>query len=86
MEILKGSLVAFISKYYRNGGCVFWPDLSTAHYAKKVKNYWKNLNTPVIPKDMYLTYMPKAGPIKDFRANLKTEVYSRDWKATTLKE
>ena len=47
------------------------PDLSTDHYAKKVKNYlYKNI--PVIPK---------MNP-----ANLKSEVYIRDWKATTLKK
>ena len=86
MEILKESLVAFINKYYRNVGCVFWPDLSTIHYAKKVKNYLKNLNIPVIPKDMNPANVPKARPIEDFWANLKAEVYSGDWKATTLKK
>ena len=30
--------------------------------------------------------VPKARPIEDFWANLKAEVYSGGWKATTLKK
>lgn len=85
LEIIQKRLEPFINTYYSEGGYVFWPDLASSHYAKKVQNYLAEKEIPLVPRKWNPANVPKARPIEDFWANLKADVYRGDWRAKDLK-
>lgn len=86
LGIIQNFLEPFLSKYYAVGGYVFWPDLASAHYAKRVQNYLRTKNISFVPKDINPANVPKARPIEDFWANLKFKVYEENWEASDLEQ
>lgn len=83
-KMIQHNLEPFINEYYKKGGYVFWPDLASAHYAKKVVNYLNEKKINFVPKNINPANVPKARPIEDFWANLKREVYKGGWAANNL--
>ena len=49
----------FISKAHKNDEIVFWPDLASAHYSKKVQDYLKGKNIEYVPRDKNPANAPK---------------------------
>jgi hypothetical protein len=84
-ECLKKILVPFVRENYRHGRYVFWPDLASAHYAKKVQEYLKEEGIPYVAKVDNPANVPKARPIEDFWGLLKQKVYEGGWQAKSLK-
>ena len=75
-----------IQKHYPQGKYVFWPDLASANYAHVVQDYLKEKKINYMAKWMNPANVPKARPIEDFWANLKQQVYEKDWKAKNLSQ
>lgn len=82
-DILKKKLVPFIRKQYADGNYVFWPDLTSSHYAKSVQEYLASENIQTVPKHLNPANVPQARVIENFWAILKRKVYEKGWKART---
>jgi len=85
-KCIKARLIPFIRRNYPNGGYVFWPDLASSHYAKKVQDYLQAEKIQVVPKEVNPANLPKARPIEDFWGILKQKVYENGWCAKTIDE
>lgn len=73
---VKAGLEAFINRFHKNDKVLFWPDLATCHYAKKVTEYLRKKNIDFVPKDINPPNVPQLRPIEKFWARSKS-VYSR---------
>lgn len=65
-ECIKKRLLPFINKHHLINPYIFWPDLSTSHYAKSVQNYLKEQNINFVPKEDNPANLPVVRPIEDF--------------------
>lgn len=73
---IKEGLEKFINKFHKNDNVVFWPDLATCHYAKKVTDYMRLKNIDFVPKDANPPNCPQLRPIERFWAICKSR-YSK---------
>ncbi|OXA48712.1 hypothetical protein Fcan01_16653 [Folsomia candida] len=73
---VKAGLEAFINRFHKNDKVLFWPDLATCHYAKKVTEYLRKKNIDFVPKYINPPNVPQLRPIEKFWARSKS-VYSR---------
>ena len=64
--------------------CVFWPDLASSHYAKRVMNWLIEKKIEFVPKDLNPANAPKTRPIEDFWGILKSKVYAKSWSAKNV--
>ena len=85
-ECIKKRLIPFISKHPDLDKIVFWPDLASSHYAKKVQNYLKDQNINYVAKEDNPANLPEARPIELFWACLKREVYKNGWEAENVEK
>ena len=83
---LDQGLIPFIQKYYPRGTYVFWPDLTSSHYANSVLEHLKNNNIEIVPKYLNPANVPKTRPIEDFWAILKQKVYYNNWAAGDIQQ
>lgn len=80
-QCIKKRLVPFIEKYHPDGQYLFWPDLASAHYAKKVISYFGEKNINFVTKCDNPPNVPELRPIEDFWGILKGLVYANNWQA-----
>jgi len=59
-------LLPFIETYHSHDDYVFWPDLSTSHYANETTQWLLEHQINFIPKQTNPPKVPKARPIEDF--------------------
>jgi hypothetical protein len=85
-ECLKKHLLPFIRKYHVNDNYVFWPDLASSHYARKVTTWLEEQNIDFVPRDINPANLPEVRPIEDFWAYLKRKVYADNFQAKTVAE
>ena len=85
-QCLEDRLLPFINKYHSDGNNVFWPDLSTSHYANTVQKYLKDKNVQFVPKNINPANVPKVRPIEDFWGLLKAKVYEKNWSAKNINQ
>ena len=78
-ECVKKRLLPYIRANYNN--YVFWPDLASAHYAKKVTNFLSEEGIVFVGKNDNPANVPEARPVEDFWAHLKGLVYAKGWHA-----
>ena len=71
----------FIKTYHSHNDYVFWPDLSTSHYANKTLQWLLQYHIKFIPKQANL---PKARPIEDLWSTLADKIYERGWQAKSV--
>ncbi|KAF2903045.1 hypothetical protein ILUMI_03142 [Ignelater luminosus] len=78
----------FQSKVYKHsdGNFIFWPDMATAQYAANVIAAYEDLNINYVPKEKNVPNVPQLRPIERFWRNLKREVYSGGWKASSHRQ
>jgi transposase len=76
----------FIKKFHAHDDIVFWPDLASAHYAKKSLEEMNRLSIPVVPKDSNPPNLLKLRPIENFWANLKRRIYADNFVAKSTDE
>ena len=74
----------FIKKYHSDGKYVFWPDLTSSHYANTVLKFLNDNNVKFVQKADNPANVPKVRPIEEFWAHLKKKVYEGDWQAKNL--
>lgn len=67
---------AFINKFHKNDQILFWPDLASCHYVKKVTDYLTSKNIDFAPKDMNPPNVTPLPPVEKFCA-LSKKVYSK---------
>lgn len=65
-ECLKKRDLPFIRKH--RGPVIFWPDLASCHYAKKVLEWYESEGVDFVPKDLN---SPEIRPIEKYWANIK---------------
>ena len=75
-------LLPFIETNHSHDDYVFWPDLSTSHYAKETTQWFLKHHINFIPKQTNPPKVPKARPIEDFWSMLGDKVYEGGWEAT----
>jgi len=85
-DCIQKRLIPFINAHHNSSEYVFWPDLASSHYAKKVVNFLKEQNIQFVPKDINPANLPEARPIEDFWADLKRDVYSNGWEAKNIQQ
>ncbi len=85
-ECLAKILIPFIRKYHADDAYVFWPDKASSHYAKKTIEFLNNQNIRFVPKQRNPTNLPQCRPIEDFFGELSSLVYSKGWKAKSIKQ
>lgn len=83
-ECIKKRLIPFICKYHQDNNYVFWPDLASSHYAKKVIEYLDHRNINYVPKEDNPPNVPECRPIENFWSILKGKVYQKNWQAKTI--
>ncbi len=71
----------FIKKH---SNYIFWPDLASSHYANSVLNYLRKQKINFVEKTENPANVPEARPIEDFWADLKREVYKKNWSAQNI--
>jgi hypothetical protein len=59
---------------------VLWPDLASAHYAKDTLVRLEELKIEYVPKEDNPPNVPQIWPIENSWANLKTKVYSNNYR------
>ena len=69
---------------HKNDDIVFWPDLASSHYSRKVQNYLKSKNIEFVPKERNPANVPELRPIEDFWSELERLVYDKNWQAENL--
>ena len=82
-ECLKKRLLPFVREMHEDDNYVFWPDLASAHYAKKTQDWLKSENIEFVQKIQNPPNLPQARPIETFWAILSARVYSGGWSAKT---
>ncbi|KAF2882334.1 hypothetical protein ILUMI_23841 [Ignelater luminosus] len=60
--------------------------MATAHYAANVIAAYEDLNINYVPKEKNVPNVPQLRSIERFWQNLKREVYSGGWEASSHKE
>ena len=68
-------LLPFIKKHHSNDWYVFWPDMTSSHYANSVQTCFQNNKILYIPKTMNVANVPEIHTIEDFWGFLKWNVY-----------
>ncbi|KAL4510759.1 hypothetical protein ABPG72_004913 [Tetrahymena utriculariae] len=82
----KKKLLPFIRENHINDNFIFWPDLSTSHYAKSVQQFMTNNNINFVPKEQNPPNTPEVRPIEDFWLYLKGQVYNNNWEAKNISQ
>lgn len=85
-ECLSKHLIPFIQKHHTNDDYVFWPDKASSHYANKTMDFLRSKNIPFVPKCRNPTNLPQCRPVEDFFGQLSSLVYSKGWKAKSIKQ
>ena len=85
-ECIKKRLIPFVDKHQDKGKIVFWPDLASSHYAKKVQEYLKEKEINFVAKVDNPANVPEIRPIEFFWSILKREVYKDGWEAENTKK
>ncbi|XP_053202578.1 uncharacterized protein LOC128387412 [Panonychus citri] len=80
-DCIQTRLVKFIEKYHSDGDYIFWPDLASSHYGKRVISWCKENNIKIVPKDCNPPNCPQARPIENFWSILSSKVYANGWEA-----
>lgn len=83
-ECIVKRLIPFIKQHYSQSSYVFWPDLASAHYAKKVIDYLTSENVVFVAKNDNPPCVPELRPIEHFWSILKGFVYEKGWEATSV--
>jgi transposase len=83
-KCLKERLIPFIKTVHKNDEIVFWPDLASAHYAKKTQDFLRAKKVEFVPREHNPANVPELRPIEDFWSELKRRVYARNWKAKNI--
>lgn len=83
-KCLRCRLIPFIQEVHKNDQVVFWPDLASSHYSKKVQDYLKANKVEYVPKARNIANVPELRPIEDFWCELKRAVYANCWAAENL--
>lgn len=81
---LKKRLVPFIRRVHKNDQVIFWPDLASAHYSKKVQQYLKSQNIECVAKCDNPANRTEVRPVEVFWAKIKSKVYAHNWQAKNL--
>lgn len=76
-ECLKKRLIPFIRKHHSTNSVLFWPDLASVHYAKRVLEFLGQENIEFIPKSKNPPNLPQARPIEEFWSICKQEYSKR---------
>ena len=79
-------LVDFINKYHANDNYIFWPDLTSAHYAKVTLEAYRQMNIKYVPKNINPPNVPQLRPIESFWAILGQKLYNNGWTTDDLKK
>ena len=80
-ECIKRRLIPFIKKHPNH---IFWTDLASSHYAKKVLNYLNEQKVNFVEKVDNPANVPEARPVEDFWGDLKRAVYNKNWSAKNV--
>ena len=83
-KCLRARLIPFLKNFHKNDEIMFWPDLASSHYSKKVQNYLTSENIQYVPKDRNIANCPELRPIEDFWNEMKRNVYDKCWEAENL--
>jgi len=68
----------------KHSNYIFWPDFASSHYANSVLNYLREQKIKFVEKTENPANVPEARPIEDFWADLKREVYKKNWSAKNV--
>lgn len=71
-ECLQKLLLPFIRSH--NVSTLFWPDLASCHYSKKVLKWYEDNGIAVVPKEANPPNCPELRPIEKYWAHLKTKL------------
>lgn len=83
-KCLRSRLIPFIEHFHKNDQVVFWPDLASSHYSKKVQAYLASQNVECVPRERNIANVPEIRPIEDFWSEIKRAVYANCWQADNL--
>ena len=79
-KCIKRRLIPYIRANYPEN-YVFWPDLASSHYPKKVVNHLCHESINFVEKEDNPANVPEARSIEDFWSILTGNVYAKGWKA-----
>ncbi|XP_047142962.1 uncharacterized protein LOC124817183 [Hydra vulgaris] len=85
-KCLRSRLIPFIEQYHKNNNVIFWPDLASSHYSKKVQAFLNSKNIEFVPKERIIANTPELKPIEDFWSEIKQTVYTKCWQAENLEQ
>ncbi|CAF1489393.1 unnamed protein product [Adineta ricciae] len=83
-ERIRKRLVPFISKHHHGDSILFWPDLASAHYFKRVQVFLTNQGIKCVKRSQNPPNVPHARPIETIWCLLEQKVYDRGWEAKNL--
>lgn len=83
-ECLKKRLIPFLKKH--EGSTLFWPDLATAHYAKRTIEWYIVKNVNFVPKELNPPNVPELRPVERYWALVKQKLQKGREQVKTLEE
>lgn len=83
-KCLRSCLLPFIETVHKDDEIVFWPDLASSHYSKKVQEFLRSKNVEYVPRSQNIANVPELRPIEDFWNEIKRAVYANCWEAKNL--
>ena len=73
-ETVKNILLTWIKKEYGAANIVFWPDMATPHYSKKVVALLREEGVEFVERNENAPNLPQGRPIEQFWAICKREL------------
>lgn len=77
-------MLPFIKIHHNLDQVLFWPDMASSHYEKKVVEWLKDKKVDFVAKDENAPNVPQARPIETFWALCKSEYKGRNVAAKSL--
>ena len=83
-DCLRKRLLPFINKQHSDNNFIFFPDLTTSHYARNTVNFMISENIKFVNKSENVANVSEIRPIEKFWSKLKGNVYKNSWTAENL--
>ncbi|CAF1476480.1 unnamed protein product [Adineta ricciae] len=83
-ECIKHRLMPFIEEYHHKRKVLFWPDLASSHYGRKVMEYLDEYVISFVSQEKNPQNCPQARPVETFWSILEQMAYSDGWEAKNI--
>ena len=85
-DCIRKRSLPFINRHHKNDNVLFWPDLASSHYSKRVQAFLQANNIKFVQRQQNPPNVPQARPIETIWWLLEQKVYEGAWEAKNLEQ